>query len=295
MTPPPATAAAADWTLRWERLAETSPQLRTLAAQPERWRRFYDRVAPVWDAVTAGVDGLGSRIAAFAGDRKLLRPGDEVIEVGCGAGSLALAMANHRALVTAVDSSPRMIDVLQGRPQQLSPQAVTAAVADWRRLRSVRAFDVAVACCVPDALSPDGLRALDGLSHRECLVVLGHGNDAFPLRRRIWRRAMSEPLPPPGRLLPLVVGALEAMDRRPYRQPLSWPTRLDVAAADARAFFEAYFDTLGCTGDRLRKAIDDVIEPLVVDGRVRCAGRIDLVAVWWRTGASHAAGEAVAG
>jgi hypothetical protein len=159
-------------------------------------------------------------------------------------------------------------------------------------LRSERAFQLAAACCVPDALSPDGLCELDRLSCRHCLVVLGDGNDVFPLRRRIWRRAMTEPLPPKGWLPPFVTGALEAMGRQPCRARLNWPARLDVDADDARAFFEAYFSTLGCAGLRLREAIEDVISPHLRDGRVRCTGTVELVAVWWRAGGPKAADEA---
>lgn len=287
---PVATAVTTDWQLRWRSLAETSPQLRTQAADPDRWRRFYDRVAPLWDAVTAGVDGLGDRIAALAFERRLLRPADRVIEVGCGAGDLALAMADRGALVTAVDLSPGMIGVLRNRRCGASRHAVAAAVADWRRLQSDHGFQLAVACCVPDALSPGGLRELDRLSGRHCLVVIGSGADAFPLRRRIWRRAMTEPLPPTGRLLPFATGALEAMGRQPRRARLSWPARLDADAADVRTFFEAYFTTLGCAVGGLRDTIEDVIMPHLRDGRVRCTGTVDLTAVWWRAKAPRKAG-----
>jgi len=38
-----------------------------------------------------------------------VRPGDRVLEVGCGTGTLALMMAQHGAAVVAIDSSPRML------------------------------------------------------------------------------------------------------------------------------------------------------------------------------------------
>jgi SAM-dependent methyltransferase len=279
----------ADWELRWRQLAGASPQLRAQATDPGRWRMLYDRVAPLWDVLSAGVEGTGGRIAALARQRRLLRPEDRVLEVGCGTGSLALAMAEQGALVTAIDQSPGMIRVLRGKLPGTPRPGVVAAVADWHRLRPTRSFQLAAACCVPDALSPAGLRELDLLSCRHCLVVLGHGGDAFPLRRQIWLRAMTEPLPPTGRLLPLVIGALGAMGRQPRRTRLSWPAWLDVDADDARVFFDAYFSTIGCTGVRLREAIEDVIGSYVHDGRVRCPGTIDLVAVWWRAGGPGAA------
>jgi SAM-dependent methyltransferase len=296
MIPVPASNTARDdWDRRWRRLTADSPQLQTQAAGPEHWRRFYDRTASLWGAVTAGVDGLGGRIAELARKQRLIGPGDRVVEIGCGAGDLALAMAEHGALVTAVDDSQGMIGALRQRLRESPRQGIEVRLNDWRRLRPDRDFQLAAACCVPDALSPDGLRAFDRLSGRHCLVVIGHGNDVFPLRRRIWRRAMNEPLPPTERLLPFVMGALDSMGRRPTRTRLTWPARLDVEADGARTFFEAYFSILGCSGRRLREAIEDVIAPHLDDGRVRCAGTVNLVAVWWRTGGPKAAHKASAG
>jgi len=288
-----ATAAVQDTLeLGWRRLAEATPQLRIQASRPEQWRRFYDRAAPHWEMLTAGVPGVGAHVAELARERGLMRPDERVIEVGCGAGNLALAMAERGARVTAVDESRGMIGVLEDRLRDRTEPNVAPVLGDWHRLRRDQAYDLAVACCLPDALRPDGLRRLEGLSRRHCLVVLGHGQDAFPLRRQIWRRVMDEPLPPTGRMLPFVVGALRSMGRQPHQLRLSWSSRLDVEADWARDFFLAYFTTLGRTGVRLREAIEHVIKPHLHDGRVQCQGRINLAAVWWRAVGSGAAQEA---
>jgi SAM-dependent methyltransferase len=293
--PDPRTSSPHDlWDVRWQRLADSSPQLRTQAASPRLWWSFYDQFAPLWDELTVGTVDVGGRLAELARKRQLFRAGNRVIEVGCGTGGLALALAARGAQVTAVDQSLGMIGTLRHRVQRARQPGIVAAVANWRCLRFNRGFDLAVACCVPDVLRPEGLRQLERLSHERCMVVLGHGEGVFPLRRQIWRRAMSEPLPEAGHMLPIVVGTLEAVGRRPAQVCVSWPARLDVDVANARAFFESYFAVLGCAGDRAREAIEEVLGQHLRDGRVRCTGRIDLVVLWWTVRGSKAANDAAA-
>lgn len=73
-----------------------------------------------------------------------------VLEIGCGTGALARAMARRGARVTAIDLSPEMIHVARSRtPGHL---AIEYRVADLAKL-APRGFDVAVAV--------DTLRHLD--------------------------------------------------------------------------------------------------------------------------------------
>ena len=73
-----------------------------------------------------------------------------VLEIGCGTGALARAMARRGARVTAIDLSPEMIHVARSRtPGHL---AIEYRVADLARI-APRGFDIAVAV--------DTLRHLD--------------------------------------------------------------------------------------------------------------------------------------
>jgi 2-polyprenyl-3-methyl-5-hydroxy-6-metoxy-1,4-benzoquinol methylase len=59
--------------------------------------------------------------------RACLRPTDRMLEVGCGTGSTALALADAVAGVVATDSAPGMIAIAQNKP---NPCGVRFAVAD---------------------------------------------------------------------------------------------------------------------------------------------------------------------
>ena len=77
---------------------------------PEGVRRMFDRIAPVYDAMnramTAGLDQRWRAATAAA----VVRQSDDVLDVCCGTGDLALAAAEAGGRVTAIDFSAPMLD-----------------------------------------------------------------------------------------------------------------------------------------------------------------------------------------
>lgn len=76
------------------------------------WARFYD--------VLTNVGGLGSRsgIRRSTIERAETRPGEKVLDVGCGTGTLTLLAKEHTGAdgeVHGIDPSPEMIDVARGK------------------------------------------------------------------------------------------------------------------------------------------------------------------------------------
>jgi demethylmenaquinone methyltransferase/2-methoxy-6-polyprenyl-1,4-benzoquinol methylase len=78
---------------------------------PDAVRAMFDRISPVYDAMnrvmTAGLDRRWRRLAASAA----VRPGDEVLDLCCGTGELALAdLAAGGARVVGLDFSAAMLE-----------------------------------------------------------------------------------------------------------------------------------------------------------------------------------------
>ena len=100
----------------------------------DRYRADFDRIAAA--EPPDHIEAVARRITAGVGIRQ------RVLEIGSGTGALARSMARRGALVTAIDVSPRMIDLARSRtPGHL---AVEYRVGGLRCL-SPRGFDVAVA------------------------------------------------------------------------------------------------------------------------------------------------------
>ena len=96
-------------------------------------RRFWDRRAREnpWFFITNTLDYSDPDLDRFwaSGEEDLdmllgtleatLDPSDEVVEIGCGAGRMSRAIAGRVAQVTAVDVSPRMLEIAREENPQL--------------------------------------------------------------------------------------------------------------------------------------------------------------------------------
>ena len=92
----------------------------------------------VWEAVPADAEPerLAERRALVLGH---VRPGDRVLDLGCGDGTFAALLAGHGAVVTAADVSAVALD----RAAQRAPGAERALLADGEPLPFAdAAFDV---------------------------------------------------------------------------------------------------------------------------------------------------------
>ena len=77
---------------------------------PEGVRNMFDRIAPVYDVMnrlmTAGLDQRWRRLAV----RKVVWPGDRVLDACCGTGDLAVEAERRGGRVVGLDFSPRMLE-----------------------------------------------------------------------------------------------------------------------------------------------------------------------------------------
>jgi ubiquinone/menaquinone biosynthesis C-methylase UbiE len=74
-------------------------------------RAAYDRIAARYDAQQAGDEWMRSCLHRHY--VRVFRPGKRVLDIGCGTGTDALALARHGIQVLGIDGSPGMIR--QGR------------------------------------------------------------------------------------------------------------------------------------------------------------------------------------
>src|SRR5262249_35219609 len=116
---------------------------------------FKQRAAVVWST------GAFEEVAEHIADVHLAlvealapEPGDEFLDVGCGAGNVAQLAAQTGAHVTGIDLSPRLIDVAQSRGNE-GGFHIPYSVGDAENLDVDDAsFDV-VASCFGMIFAPD--------------------------------------------------------------------------------------------------------------------------------------------
>ncbi len=80
---------------------------------------------------------------AFLIDALALQPGQRILDVGCGPGRHAHALARHGLVVLGIDISQRFVDLAA----QSAPPGATFRRADARALDLVAEFDAAISLC----------------------------------------------------------------------------------------------------------------------------------------------------
>lgn len=276
------TAAMKFWEKSWKERQQESLLKQTQNTDPQRWRTFYDRVSDIWDDMTGMAGRVGRAVACFLKKKQLALPGDTVLELGCGPGTLALALAAKGLFVTAIDDSVGMINVLKNSIRLKKIDRIHPMVGNWEQLPVKPIYDLTVACFFPNAFSPEGLYRLESLSRGRCLLVLGYGLDAFPIRKNIWEKVMDAPFPA-GRFN-FTCGAryLRAAGRRPAVSRLFLKADLDLSLEQVTTYYREYFGIFGKSGPILDQSIAESLSGHTKQGRVRLSGKVRLAFLWWR-------------
>ena len=127
-----------------------------------RSKRFWDRIARRYEQKPVGDEAAYQQ--KLAKTREYLRPDMEVLEIGCGTGSTAIAHAPHVAHIRATDLSDKMIEIARGKAAEAGVRNVT--------FEAVAIEDIGVANESVDAVL--ALSLLHLLEDREAVIARIH-------------------------------------------------------------------------------------------------------------------------
>jgi SAM-dependent methyltransferase len=269
------------WEAVWEEVRRDSFLKDSQVRHPDRWGAFYDRVAPVWEDLWGRETKLGEKVAEALSTAGLVGPRDTLLELGCGPGTLALALARKGAAVTALDQSAGMIACLRDRIRQEREANLRIEQGDWMDFRPRPRYDLVLAACFPPAMDPAGLKRLESFSKNRCLVLMNAGRDAFPLRRQIWEALFKVPCPDPGSHLLCLLNWLLSSGRQPNLLHLGWPARFSMPRQETFDFFRHYFTLFHRMDRRREQTIRRILRAHENGGKVEVDGEVRLALVWW--------------
>ncbi|MCA1906225.1 MAG: methyltransferase domain-containing protein [Desulfarculus sp.] len=269
------------WRRAWRRAREASFLKCSQVASPQAWHDFYAQVSDsYWELW--GQDGeQGQRLVAEMNCQGLLKPGCQVLDVGCGPGTMALPLAQAGAMVTALDWCRPMLDNLERLAGQRGLSGITTRCQSWDDFPGDPKHDLVLAAFFPDALSVQGLERLEGFSRGRVGLVLGTGREHFAFRRQMWQQILEVPYHDGGFHLACALGWLNASGRMPNLRHLAWDSVFDHPLETVFSFYRDYFAIFGKRGPVVERQIRAALEPWRVGERVRAQGGTSLALVWW--------------
>lgn len=270
------------WARVWSRVRKTSFLYQSQKNEPARWLAFYNNVGEIWQGMSGeGQALLADKIVDFFIREQLVKPGDSVLDVGCGPGSLSLAFAERGLSVTALDSSAKMVAVCRSEADRRELSNLLVVQNDWCSYKPTPPDHLVLASSFPQALNPDGICQLERLATGHCGVLLGCGKDALPFRRRLWKKLMDVPIKTSYSHLTCTINYLLATGRHASLHRFSAPVCLHLPVASIIQYFQSYFAIFGKTDPEVITRIEAEVTPFSRDGYLDISGTLDLALIWW--------------
>ncbi len=220
--------------------------------------RMWDAVAESWGEHADHVEQRSQVVSRLMIDAVAPAPGDEVLELACGAGGLGLAIADRVSpggRVVLSDVAPQMVAIAAARAARrpdggVTTTAVSARLIDLEQIDLPDAsFDIVV-CREGLMFALDPAAAMSEIARvlrpggRVAVAVWG------PRNRNPWLGALADavqehtgsPVPPPGMPGPFALGADGALARALVSAALEDVRVMEVAVPTHDASFEDYWD-----------------------------------------------------
>lgn len=194
-----------------------------------------------------------------------LAEGETVLDMGCGAGSLAIPLAQRGHRVIAVDFSDGM---LEGLAQRAEEEGVASKIEVHRRSwqedwSGIPMADVAVSSrsFITDELA-DGISKLEGNARERCVLTVGAGDRPFRDARIFTAMGRERDAAMPPQELAMIANHLWAHERLPRIEYIEYP---GYWARDSREkLIETIRDNHKPENDEQKRKLDEYLEEHIV-------------------------------
>ena len=80
--------------------------------------------------------------------------GKDILDIGCGTGIWSIFLSKTAKHITGIDSSEKMIEILNEDAKRFGVTNLTSEVCSWREFKPARHFDIAI-CTMSPAIASD--------------------------------------------------------------------------------------------------------------------------------------------
>lgn len=253
-----------------------------MKATPENKKIYWDSRArayprPFAPATLAKTRGLLRRIAALG-----VEFGDaDILDIGCGTGVYALALANRARTVTGVDSSAEMLKIFAAEMRERGIANAACFKKAWSAVKpaSVRGrYDVALASMTAAVRTKAEVGKMEAAARRHCVYIGWAGIRRNSLLEKVYAHHGVRYAAPEGAAP--VLAALKALGRRPRVEYLYDAWFKHASIAETLADLEVNMKVNGAKLDRAWTGA--LLRERERGGKVRQLTRVRKAIIVWR-------------
>ncbi len=152
---------------------------------PKRDPGYWDRYAKDYSSFQQG--NMPERIVETLFQIGYLDSDFSVLEVGSGPGTYSLALSPRVRILTCMDSSDSMLDILFSRAREKGYGNIERFHQDWGAYTPKKGYAACIATLCPGTETPESLQRMEDAARESCAIVHWVRNGGDDLRTEIWK------------------------------------------------------------------------------------------------------------
>ena len=251
-------------------------------ARGKVWHPYYAYLAQKQIGKSYVPNPQNEEIVEYLFREGILKSNDSVLDIGCGMGGYALAMASRCERVVAMDNSEECIEVLKNKAVSANLRNIEPYTISWEEYLPIEKFDVTFSSMCPAICNLEELERMESITRRQCCLIAVTRGSYDKHRMRMMKELQLKPKGGMTTEAIHYINVLYLMGRQPNVRCF---TRTSRHRVDVETFLEQYlnyFPIFGMEKKDAEKYLKRYIAENAVNGQIEDESRHNLAVISWK-------------